>query len=165
MNRAIVVDANIAVKWVLPEASAEQAQALLEASLHARRPILSPPHLASEVTNAIYERLRRGEITESEAEEAVGRFLHFPIRSFAPADLYATALAFARAHGLTTTYESLYVVLAYQARGELWTDDRALLKTIGPAAPWVRWIGDFSPDRGSGSQEAPAGQPGDVQGR
>lgn len=26
---------------------------------------------------------------------------------------------------------------------DLWTDDRVLLKALGPAAPWVRWIGEY----------------------
>ncbi|MDP9370272.1 MAG: hypothetical protein M3Q03_18700, partial [Chloroflexota bacterium] len=53
------------------------------------------------------------------------------------------AAAFAVAHRLKHVYDAHYAVLARLLETELWTADRALLKSLVPAAPWVRWIGDF----------------------
>ena len=53
MNHAVVVDASVAVKWVLDEEFTEQARNLLRDSV--RQPIVAPPHLTSEVTNALYQ--------------------------------------------------------------------------------------------------------------
>lgn len=77
--------------------------------------------------------------------QAMAEFLGLPLRLLESADLYRRALAFAREQRLGDTDDSLYVVLAQMLGGELWTDDRALLKAVSPVAPWVRWIGDYAP--------------------
>lgn len=145
MSEAIVIDASVALKWLLPEEHAELAQALLEESLRARRPILGPPHLPSEVTNAVYQRLRRRNdgLTLDQAQRALTQFLRLPIQFLTPPDLYQQAFAFARTHQLKSIYDSLYVVLAQMVEAELWTDDQALLRSLGAEASWVRWIGDY----------------------
>lgn len=144
MNKAIVVDASVAVKWLLAEEFTDNARALLAHARSARTAVLAPTHLPSEVTNAIYQRCRRKEIDQAEADEALAAFLGLPLRLLGSADLYRRALAFAREQRLGDTYDSLYVVLAQMVGGELWTDDRALLKAVGSLAPWVRWIGDYA---------------------
>ncbi len=142
MNDArVVVDASVAIKWFIDEEETDRARALLVDSAHGS--ILGPPILASEVTNAIYQRLRRRDIAPGEAEEALLGFLAMRIQLVSPPGLYQEAFAFARAHGLRDSYDSLYVVLARMVEGDLWTDDRVLLKSVGPVAPWVRWIGDY----------------------
>ena len=97
--------------------------------------------MASEVANAIYQRLRRNDLTEAEADQALNEFLHLPINLFATPELYERAFLFAKTHGITNIYDSLYVVLADTLDAELWTDDRRFLRAID--APWVRWIGDY----------------------
>jgi predicted nucleic acid-binding protein len=145
MNQAVVVDASVAVKWVLAEELTEQARALLRES--ARRPILAPPHLSSEVTNALYQRVRttdpKKHISELEAQEALSHFLRFRIEFSAPAALYQQALGFAQTHRLSHTYDSLYVILAQLVGTELWTGDKRLINAVGSVAPWVRFIGDY----------------------
>ena len=141
----LVVDASVAVKWVIVEAFSAQADALLTDALRAHRQIVGPPTLLAEVTNAIYQRQRRRAhgITPTEAERAVAQFLRLGIALLTPADLYPQAFAFARTHQLTNVYDSLYVVLAQTLGTELWTDDQALLRALGTAAPWVRSIRDY----------------------
>lgn len=149
MNQAIVVDASVAVKWLLDEDLTDKARALLANARDARVPLLGPPHLPIEVTNTIHQRFRRKDITEAEADEALTKFLVLPLRLLGPAHLYRRALTFVREHRLGDTYDSLYVVLAEILDSELWTDDRALLKAVGSVAPWVRWIGDYVPPKTS----------------
>jgi predicted nucleic acid-binding protein len=145
MNQAVVVDASVAVKWVLAEELTEQARALLRESV--RRPILAPPHLTSEVTNALYQRVRTTDptkhLSEADAQEALTHFLSFRIEFHAPAALYQQALIFAQTHHLSHTYDSLYVVLAQLTNTELWTGDKRLITAVGSVAPWVRFIGDY----------------------
>jgi predicted nucleic acid-binding protein len=64
---AVVVDASVAVKWVLPEEHTDRAHALMAASTQARQRIVGPPHLTVEVVNAIYQRRRRGPPTSVSA--------------------------------------------------------------------------------------------------
>ena len=143
MNHATSVDASVAVKWLFQEQFSDRARALFERSVRERRPLVVPPHFRSEVSNATYQRLRRRNITEAEAEEAVARFLGFEVQSIASPELHPRALTFARLHGLMAVYDSLYVVLAQMVQAELWTDDRRLLAMVGAAVPWVRSIGDY----------------------
>ncbi len=147
MNHAVVVDASVAIKRVLAEEFTEQVQALFANCLNAHRPIFAPPLLPGEVTNALYQRVRTTvatrRVTEDEANRALAAFLRLPITLSSPADLYPRAFALARAYGLPSAYDSIYVALAQITNTELWTGDQRLLRAISTAAPWVRWIGDF----------------------
>lgn len=144
MNQ-LVVDASVALKWLLAEELSDRAEALLEDSLQAGTVLVGPPHLTGEVANALYRRIHRSQnsITQDEAEEALAKFLAIPIQIITSDDLYTRAFAFALQHGLSSLYDSLYVVLAELLGAQLWTDDRRLLNTIGQAAPWVRSIADY----------------------
>ena len=142
--RPIVVDASVAVKWVLIEDLSDRALALHQAGSAVGRPMVAPMLLPNEVANAIYQQLRRELITEPEADTAIATFPRFGVDLLAPANLVRQAYDLARAHQLRAVYDSLYVVLAQRLGADLWTADRRLLKSIGAVAPWVRWIGDFS---------------------
>jgi predicted nucleic acid-binding protein len=148
MNHAVVVDASVALKWVLFEEFNNQARALYEDALHAHRPLLVPPHCFSEVTSALYQRTRSREparhLSEDEAHEALTRFSRFHVQTAAPENLYERAFVFARDHRLPSLYDSIYVVLAQLMDVVLWTADQRLFSTASPVAPWVRWIGDYS---------------------
>lgn len=143
MNHVIVVDASVAVKVVLEEEFSDRARTFIADSRRKRRPLFGPPHLASEVTNAIHQKLYRQTITEAEADQALQQFLELPIHLFATPQLYIRSSEFSRDNGLRYTYDSLYVILAQMLDAEIWTDDRQLLRDIETVAPWVRWIGDY----------------------
>lgn len=147
MNHAVAVDASVAIKWVVAEEFSEQANALLAQSV--AQPIVGPPHLSSEVANALYQRTRRTAtpttLAPEEAEQALERFLALGIELLSPAGLYARAFAFARTHALPSLYDTLYVVLAQMLGVALWSADRRLLATASGAAPWVHAISDYPP--------------------
>ena len=143
MNHILVLDASVAVKVVIEEEFTNRARALIENIRRDRRLLFGPPHLASEVTNAIHQKLARRSITEAEADQALNQFLELPIHTFVTPQLYTRASLFARANGLNSTYDSLYVILAQMLDAELWTDDRQLLRDVEAVAPWVRWIRDY----------------------
>jgi predicted nucleic acid-binding protein len=147
MNHALVVDASVALKWVLFEEFNDQARSLYEAALHAHRPLLVPPHFFSEVTSALYQRTRTREparhLSEDEAHEALTRFSRFHVATAEPENLYERAFVFAKDHRLPSLYDSIYVVLAQMMEVMFWTADRRLFSTASPVAPWVHWIGDY----------------------
>jgi len=58
-------------------------------------------------------------------------------------ELYSRSIDLARRYGLRTAYDTAYMALAKLLSLDLWTNDGRLLNAVGPAAPWVRWIGDF----------------------
>jgi predicted nucleic acid-binding protein len=148
MNEGAVVDASVAVKWVVAESFAAQAQALFNDTLAAHYPIMAPPHFLGEVTNALYQRTRRtGDLAldEAEARSAVASLLALPVDLRSPPSFYKAAFDFARAYRLASIYDSLYITLAELLDVECWTADRRLLNAVGAAVPRVRWIGDYSP--------------------
>lgn len=55
----MIIDASVAVKWFIPEADSDRAIALV-----ADRRLRAPPLLLTEVGNAIWKKLRRGDLTE-----------------------------------------------------------------------------------------------------
>ena len=95
--------------------------------------------------NAIFQRLRREDITGTEAQVALEQFSDLPIQLLDPPGLYRRAFFFARTYQLTNIYDALYVVLAEMMDAELWTDDRTLINRLSLIAPWIRSIGDYPP--------------------
>ncbi|MBI3973521.1 MAG: type II toxin-antitoxin system VapC family toxin [Chloroflexi bacterium] len=142
-NLGIVLDASVGLKLVLDEEHRERAQALFRQHLQARTPVLGPPLLFGEVTNALHQRARRTTLTQEEAREALETFLSFPIQQIQPEGIYERALAFAASNQIRSVYDCIYVVTAQRLGVELWTADQNLLNALGSAAPWVRWIGDY----------------------
>ena len=146
MTSGAVVDASVALKWVVVEPHAAEALALYRDTVTAHAPLLAPPHLLSEVSNALYRRMLRGDrlaLSETEATTALTDFLALPLQILAPDSLYARAFTFAKTHRLPSLYDSLYVTLAQMLAVDLWTADQRLLAATRTAAPWVRWIGDY----------------------
>ncbi len=140
MSRAIVVDASVAVKWVLVEELSDRAHALLQEARRVRRRLVAPPHLPAEVTNALYQRLRRHDLSEQEAQEALETYLDFEIDLLDPPGLYQKAFNLSTTYALPSTYDSLYLALADTLEAAFWTNDRRL---IDARVPWARPISDF----------------------
>jgi predicted nucleic acid-binding protein len=147
MNHAVAVDASLAVKWVVDEPYTDRALKLWADCAAARRPVLSAPHFPGEVANAIYQRFRTTDATKHldlvDAQDALDRFLIYPVELANPPDLYRGAFTFAQAQGLPAVYDSLYVVLAQLAGVELWTADQRLLAALAGRAPWVKPISSY----------------------
>lgn len=143
----VVVDASVAVKWVITaEEYAAEAAALLADAL-VGEVVVVPPHFPGEVANAIYQRVNSRDpgrhISEDRGRTALSLFLAVP-HTVANSDrFYADAFDFARSRRLPSIYDALYVVLARDLGCDLWTADRRLLDSLGTAAPWVRFIGDY----------------------
>lgn len=138
-----VVDASTVLNWLLAEELSEHADALFTDSIRQREPLLAPPLLPAEVINAVFQRIRRRTITIAEAHAALGAFYRLPLDVQSPPDLYDRAFSFALTHNLTKTYDAVYVVLAQITGSDFWTADERLINSLGSAAPWVRWLGDY----------------------
>src|SRR5215213_4933952 len=109
-----VIDASVAIKWLIEEDLTTEAEALLDESLRLSHLLLAPPHLSAEVTNALHQRTRRqtDSLTDAEADQALSRYLRLPIRPIIRDDLYPHAVSLARTSDLRSIYDALYVVLA-----------------------------------------------------
>ena len=153
MNEFVVVDASVALKWILApaeESHVPQARALLEDTLKSRGHFLVPPHFFAEVVNVLYHRIRTNRpelrLTPAEAAEALATLQKLPVEAITPPDLYERALALALQHVLPGAYDALYLAVAELAESVLWTDDRRLLDALSGALTYARWIHDYPSD-------------------
>ncbi len=120
----IVVDACVAVKWLLSEEGAESARELLLAP----EPLCMPSHGRIEVVGALLRRHREGLLSEEETRQCCALWqdvLGESVRLLDFAELMerATSIAFRCQHTLT---DCLYVAAAQQTGGPLITADRRL---------------------------------------
>ncbi|MDR3535261.1 MAG: type II toxin-antitoxin system VapC family toxin [Acetobacteraceae bacterium] len=119
-----MVDASIAIKWVVAEAGAEQAWRLRE-----RHRFLAPDLLAVECTNILWKKVRLGELTAEEASLACGILAGAGIElcPMRPLMRPALRLALALDH---SAYDCAYLVLALQAGVPFATADGRLVRKV-----------------------------------
>lgn len=143
-SAAVVVDASLAVMWVLPEPHSARALALASNLLGSGIDLLAPPLMQAEVTNAVYKRVRRGEIDLDRAQEALDIVSSFGVQILSTPDLYHSALSLAQRFGRSASCDACYLALAESRGCEVWTGDERLYNAVRSELPWVRWVGSYS---------------------
>lgn len=139
----VVVDANIAVKWVTNEHDSPEAVALYQTWANRSEFVIAPPIFRSEVTNVLHRKIRRGELDFANAVNAV-ESLFAAVSIQEPSSLYTDALSIARAIDVAAAYDPIYLALAEVERCDLWTADKRFVRAVGYKSPRVRWIGELS---------------------
>lgn len=133
----LVIDASVAVKWVVPEAGSERAEALLDHNL------MAPDLLFVECANVLWKKLHRGELTRDEAEIAA-RTLEQVDLSIVPAKGYfvrALAIAAELDH---PAYDGVYLAVAEGNGLRLVTaDDRLIRKVRQPQGQFGHLLASF----------------------
>ena len=133
---SLVVDASVALKWVLAEPGQAAADALLDEDL------IAPSLWLMEAANALWRRAKRGELQAEEAAEHLSELFNAPVTSIAiEEDLQAAArLAERLGHPV---YECLYLALAVREQTQVVTADRrfwAVVQTVPDLADRVRLL-------------------------
>jgi predicted nucleic acid-binding protein len=101
----MVVDASVAVNWVVPEAGSVAASDLLG------RELWAPSLWLAEAANALRKKSRRGEITEDEARRRAQDLADAPIEHIALPILLPTAMRMAGELG-HSIYDCFYLAAA-----------------------------------------------------
>jgi predicted nucleic acid-binding protein len=143
----LVVDASVALKWVLPERDSNLAQALAEGD----EELLIPDFWLNEACNICWLQVRKGKWTADEAREALALLrAQLPPTPTGDLDLHDVALDIGLAiHH--STYDTLYVAftIAVGARGLVAADSAfvrdmqrhpnpALASLLVPLGAWGR---------------------------
>jgi predicted nucleic acid-binding protein len=143
-NEVVVVDANIAIKWVLVETDSEIAKALLAEWKKKKVVIYVPTLLTYEVTNILYREVRAGKITSQTAQDGIKmiRRAVSPVYS-RNSDLNLRAMDLAKHFGLPATYDTHYLALAERKDCPFWTADARMWRVVKDQFDWVHWIGNY----------------------
>ena len=123
MMEVAVVDASVAVKWVVQESGSDRARSLAQARLEA------PDLLPVECANILWKKVRIGDLAQREATDRLDLLLRAPVVLVGSRELLDSALrlSFDLGHPV---YDCLYLALAWQRRFPLVTADERLAKAV-----------------------------------
>lgn len=140
----LVVDANVAVKWVLPEIHSDVALRLRDK----RYRLLVPDFFFPEVGNIFWKRVRRGEITIENASSDLDAILGLPLIICPSFPVMRDALEIA-VRVNQAIYDCVYLALAVSRDCQMVTADERFYNALSGDALvdrilWVEDIPDFS---------------------
>lgn len=136
----LVIDASVAVKWVVPEEHSEAAHRLLREE----RDLRSPDLLWAEAGNILWKKWRRDELTSQEAGEILVDLRRFPLQIFPAAPLCDLAWDIAQRFD-RSFYDSLYLALSVRDSCPLVTADRRLYNALETTPDFdLVWISDVT---------------------
>lgn len=123
MTGAAVVDASVAMKWVVEEPGSERARQLSEVRLRA------PDVLLIECANALWKKALRGELSKDSAAARLAVLSDAPVTVHSSAGLMPAALEMA-IELRHPVYDCLYLALAAQNGIPLVTADNRFAETV-----------------------------------
>lgn len=134
-----IVDASVAIKWFLPEVHSDAALRLLaqQHTLHA------PDLIFSEFANVLWKRVRKNEVSKSEAGVTLEGLLALHLRVQPSQLLIPLALEIACGAN-RTVYDSLYLATAITLQYPLVTADAKFYRALskGPFSAHLLWVED-----------------------
>jgi len=137
-----VIDASVAAKWVLPDAQEpfqHEAISLLRGWTESQIKLLVPDLFWIEMANILWSATRRQRCTRDVAEAGLNALRKYKIPTYSSLRLLDSAFDKAVAHA-RSVYDSLYVALAVESKGELVTADEKLANALSGYFP-VKWLG------------------------
>ena len=119
----LVIDASVAVKWVVAEPDCDRTELLLDHRL------VAPDLLFAECANVLWKKVRRGELTQAEADIAA-QTLEAADLAVVPTRGYvaiATSMAVELDH---PAYDAVYLAVAEAANLRIVTADDRLVRKL-----------------------------------
>jgi predicted nucleic acid-binding protein len=124
---ALVIDASIAVKWVIDEPGTPEALLLRQ-----KAKLIAPDLLVAECANVLWKKVRRNELSREEALLAAGLLQGAEIEFLPTRSLFkaATRISIELDH---PAYDCLYLALAVENECRFVTADERFLRKLGQA--------------------------------
>jgi predicted nucleic acid-binding protein len=136
-----VVDASLAIKWVLAERYDEEAILLAEEWSKAGIVPAAPALIFAEVTNIFHRRVVSGQLSLNAAHELLNKLLTIGIEIKESPAIHVRALDLAQELHLPATYDVHYLALAEILGWELWTGDEKFFNSVNKTKSIVRLLG------------------------
>lgn len=123
--RALIVDASVAVKWLVPEDGSPAAQVLRQKDLQ----LYAPDFLLTECASAICKKVQRRQLDERQATEILSSLKILPIELLPARNLLEGAFVLAVILK-QSVYDCLYLALAIALETRLVTADKRFYDVI-----------------------------------
>jgi len=123
----IVIDASVALKWVVSEADSDAADAILDQDL------MAPVLWLAEAANVLWRKARTREITAEEANARLSELRKAPVASLSMEPYLERALELAVEIG-HPVYDCIYLALALHHRTHVVTADRRFASAVSTPA-------------------------------
>jgi len=122
-----VVDASVTLKWLVAEEDADIADRLAASGQELHAPRL----MASEVANALWRKVRQGQMERAEAGAAMALLVDAPVcwNDDETVGADAVRLALALDHPV---YDCMYLALAHRIGATVVTADRRFVTAVAP---------------------------------
>ena len=125
MTTTLVVDASVALKWVLPEEDSERAEGLLDRGLR----LCAPAFVLVELANALWFQMRAGKLDAAEAAGCLRDLREAPLELWDGEEPLPSTLEWA--HRLDhAVYDCAYLALALHLDGTYVTADRRFWRKV-----------------------------------
>ena len=138
----VVLDASVAVKWVLPsrgEPLVPEALELLRRYAREEVRFVVPDIFWAEFGNVAWKAVRLGRWKTDEAQSAIRAMSEREFPTVSSKDLLVAAFAIANGFH-RSLYDCLYAALAVATKGEMITADEKLANALAARLP-VKWLG------------------------
>ena len=145
MTGVVVVDANIAVKWLVREHDSDMAETLASRWRRDALRVTAPYVLLAETANALHKRVRQDVLTIDQAMGLLQQLRSTGVEFQHSLALYPRAVELAGQLDQGAVYDSLYLALAESLDCEFWTADGRFQRVASAQYPQVRLLAEFDP--------------------
>lgn len=125
MKAHIVVDASVAVKWLLYEKGSDEALRLRKSRQKSGTVFIAPDFILIELHNIFWKKIQQGNLTHDLAALGLSPTFGLALEWISSIALLPRATRLALDYGITV-YDGLYAALAQQHGCPLWTADAKL---------------------------------------
>ena len=136
----VVVDASLAVKWLVSELDSDIAEQLLREWARDNVEIAAPMMILTEVSNALFKKVRMQVISSSDVGRLLDQFMDSGITFQESVTMHQMAIGLALRLGEQDSYDCHYLALVESLDCEFCTADRAFYDVAHEKYPRVRYI-------------------------
>jgi predicted nucleic acid-binding protein len=141
VDSRVCIDASLALKLVLPEPGSDQAAVEWQNWMNSGVEVAAPYLFIYETSSVLRNRVYRKQLTQKEADEALGILVGLSIAYLHPPPILESAWELARRFNRPTAYDCFYLALAQQQGCLLWTGDKRLHNAVKDSLSWVHLVG------------------------